>query len=258
MPTVMISGAKLFYRDEGQGAPLLLIHAFPLNSVMWEPQIAALAPRMRVIAPDLPGFGQSNYASGDSSLDRYADTLAALLDHLELDRTAVLGLSMGGYIAFALLRRHAVRVSALVLADTKAGADSDEAKAKRTENAAVAMAQGQAAIAERVLPTLLSPDAPDSLRAHVRELIDANSREGIAAALRSMARRPDSSDMLAGIAVPTAVIVGEHDTLTPPSESEHLASSIPGATLTVIPGAAHISNLEQPEAFNSALLQFFA
>lgn len=255
MPTVIISGAKLFYRDEGAGQPLLLIHAFPLNSMMWEPQIAALAPSMRVIAADLPGFGHSNYASGDSSLDRYADTLMSLLDHLELDRAAIAGLSMGGYIALALLRRHPQRISALVLADTKAGADSEEAKAKRAENAEIALTQGQDAIAERMLPTLLSPDAPAQLSAQVREFIRANSREGTAAALRAMARRPDSSDLLAGINVPTAVIVGERDTVTPPAEAEKLASAIGGASLTIIPGAAHLSNMEQPEAFNQALLR---
>ncbi len=254
MPTVIISGAKLFYRDEGEGQPLLLIHAFPLNSMMWESQIAALAPSMRVIAPDLPGFGHSNYASGDSSLDRYADTLISLLDHLEIDHAAIAGLSMGGYTALALLRRHPQRISALVLADTKAGADSDEAKAKRAENAEIAMSQGQAALAERLLPTLLSPAAPAQLIDQVRELIRANSREGIAAALRAMARRPDSSDLLAGITVPTAVIVGERDTVTPLAEAEKLVAAIPGASLSVIPGAGHLSNLEQPEAFNQALI----
>lgn len=258
MPTVTISGAKLFYRDEGEGDVLLLIHAFPLNSTMWDAQINAFAARARVIAPDLPGFGQSILGSGDKSLDRYADTLAALLDHLGVARATVVGLSMGGYVAFALLRRHAERVAGLVLADTKAGADSEEAMAKRAENAQIVLEHGQDALAKWVLPTLLSPDAPAETIEHVRGMVRANSREGIAAALRAMAARPDSASMLTSIQVPTAVIVGERDTVTPPDEARKLNQGIGGSTLTVIPGAGHLSNIEQPAAFNAAVAAFLA
>lgn len=253
MPTTSISGAKLFYRDEGEGAPLLFIHAFPLNSTMWEAQIQAFAPHMRVIAPDLPGFGPSILGSGDKSIDRYADTIAALLDDLGIERANVIGLSMGGYTALALVRRHPQRVSALVLADTKAPADTEDARAKRTENAQIVQTHGQDALSDRMLATLLSPDAPDSLSESVRSMVRANSREGLTAALKALANRADATPLLGQIHVPTAIIVGEHDTVTPLSDAQALHQGIANSTLTVIPNAAHLSNLEAPEAFNAAL-----
>ena len=254
MPTTSISGAKLFYRDEGTGAPLLLIHAFPLNSTMWDAQIQALAPMMRVIAPDLPGFGQSILGSGDKSIDRYADTLAALLDDLGIERAQIAGLSMGGYTALALIRRHPQRVSALVLADTKAPADNDEARAKRAEHTQIVQSHGQAALAEQLLPTLLSPNAPDALKTHIHSIAEANSREGLIAALKALANRADATSILRQIDVPTTIIVGENDMVTPLAEAQALHAGIANSNLTVIPNAAHIANLEAPEAFNAALV----
>jgi 3-oxoadipate enol-lactonase len=138
MRTAQLSGAELAYRDEGQGQPILLIHAFPMSSAMWEDQIDALATRFRVIAPDLRGFGATARGSGAASLDQHADDLAGLLDHLGLEKATVAGLSMGGYISFALLRRHRARVERLILADTRAGADSEKAKQDREKNAQLA------------------------------------------------------------------------------------------------------------------------
>lgn len=253
MPSSPINGLELSYRDEGSGQPLLLVHAFPLNSTMWEPQIADFSPRMRVIAPDLPGFGQSELGQNAPTLDYYADTLVALLEHLEIERAAVAGLSMGGYITLALLRRYPNWISALILADTKATPDSEEAKAKRAENARIALAQGQDAIADIMLPTLLSPDVTEALQKQVREIIGMNSREGIAAALHAMAIRPDSSSLLQDIVVPTAVIVGEHDTLTPPEAARAMSMQIRNSEFTIIPQAGHLTNMEQAAAFNAAL-----
>ena len=253
MPNVTISGAKLFYRDEGSGAVLLLVHAFPLNSTMWDAQIAAFAPTMRVIAPDLPGFGQSILGSGEKSINRYADTLAALFDQLGIECAAVAGLSMGGYTAFALLRRHPHRISALLLADTKATPDSDDAKATRAENAEIVRTHGADALADRMLPTLLSDGAPETLHGDLRAIIHANSRDGMAAALQAMAARADASDLLGSITVPTAIIVGERDTVTPPDIARQMSEQIAGSRLMTIARAGHVSNMENPEAFNAAM-----
>ena len=142
MQTATIHGIEMGYRDEGDGTPLVLVHGFPLSGAMWQPQISTLSARYRVIAPDLRGFGASAFGKGVDSLDQYADDLLALLDHLDMPQVALAGLSMGGYIAFALLRRAADRVSALVLADTKAAADSDEARQKREQNARMVETRG--------------------------------------------------------------------------------------------------------------------
>jgi pimeloyl-ACP methyl ester carboxylesterase len=255
MPTANVDGVQLAYRDEGAGRPLLLIHAFPLSGVMWDRQIAALAPGYRVIAPDLRGFGASQIVPGTASLDQYARDLAGLLDQLGLESTpvAVGGLSMGGYIAFAFLRRYRERVSALILADTRAQPDTEDARRTREQNARLAEEQGPGAIADQMLPKLISPDAPDALRAEVRRMIEANDRAGIAAALRAMAARPDSTPLLSEIAVPTLILVGAEDGLTPPSDAQAMHAAIPDSRLVELPGAGHISNLEAPDAFNAAV-----
>jgi pimeloyl-ACP methyl ester carboxylesterase len=258
MKTAQINGIELAYRDVGAGQPILFIHAFPLNGAMWERQTAEFAPRHRLLAPDLRGFGESARGSGAASLDQHADDLAALLDQLGLDKVIVAGLSMGGYISFALWRRHRARIAALVLADTRAGADTEEGKQGREKNARLAEEQGSGAIADQMLPKLLSAGAPAALRDEARRMIEANDRAGVAAALRAMAARPDSTSLLASIDVPTLVIVGAEDALTPPSEAQAMFEAIPGCRLAEIPGAGHLSNLEAPEAFNSALDEFLS
>src|SRR4029450_9593120 len=179
MKTATINGIDMAYRDEGEGPPVLFIHAFPLHSVMWKQQVAAFSARHRVIAPDLRGFGETARGSGAASLDQHADDLAALLDPLGIDRATLAGLSMGGYISFALWRRHRERISALILADTRAGADSEEAKQGREKNAKLAEPQGSGAIADQMLPKLLSPNAPAALRDELRGIIESNDPAGI-------------------------------------------------------------------------------
>jgi pimeloyl-ACP methyl ester carboxylesterase len=256
MNTATVNGIAITYHDEGAGEPLLLIHAFPLNSAMWVRQIAGLAPRCRVIAPDLRGFGETARGSGAASLDQHADDLAGLLDHLSIARALVAGLSMGGYVSFALWRRHRARIAGLVLADTRAGADSDEGRQAREQSARLAEQQGPAAIADQMLPKLLAASAPTPLRDEVRQVIEANDRAGIAAAQRAMAARPDSTPLLAQIDVPTLVLVGAEDALIPPSEAQALHAGIAGSRLVEIPGAGHLSNLENPEVFNAAVEEF--
>ena len=256
MQTVEVSGIELAYRDEGAGPPILLIHAFPLSSAMWEDQIDSLSARFRVIAPDLRGFGATARGTGAAGIDQYADDLASLLDQLKIERATVAGLSMGGYIAFALLRRHPARVERLILADTRAGSDSDQARQGRESSAQLAEAEGAGAIATQMLPKLLVAGATDEVRDEVRKIIATNDRAGVAAALRAMAARPDSTPMLASIDVPTLIIVGSEDALTPPSESRAMNAAIGGSRLVELAGAGHLSNLEAPDAFNAAIEEF--
>jgi len=256
-----IGGVELAWGDEGRGAPVVLLHAFPLNCKMWAPQVEALADGYRVITPDFRGHGESGTAAEDSTMERLAEDVRGLLDHLKLERVVLGGLSMGGYVAFAFYRCWPERVSALILADTRASADTEEGRKARYETAEVAEREGSAAIAERMLPKLLAPathERKPEIVAAVREMILEASPAGIAAALRGMAARASAFDLLPQIKVPTLILVGEQDVLTPPADSEAMAKAIPGSTLVKIPEAGHLSNLEQPERFNQALLEFLS
>jgi 3-oxoadipate enol-lactonase len=253
-----INGGRLAYEDVGVGEALLLVHAFPLSGAMWRPQVAALSGRYRLIVPDLRGFGASELRAGPALMEQHAADLLALCDQLGVERFALCGLSMGGYISFAIMRAAPERVRALVLADTKVGADSAEAQAAREANAHLAEEQGAAALADKLIPGLLAPAAGAALRAELRTMIAANPPQGIAAALRGMAARPDSSATLAAISVPTLVLVGSEDGLTPPAEAQKIHTAVAGSQLVEIPGAGHLANLEQPALFNAALERFLA
>lgn len=252
----MLNGIRMHYEDGGAGPAVLLLHAFPLSGAMWRAQVAALRDRYRLIVPDLRGFGGSDAPPGSYTMDQQADDVVALLDQLGLDQVALCGLSMGGYIALALMRSHPARVRALALCDTRAGADSEEGKAGREANARLAEERGPAAIADKMIPGLVAPGAPQELRDELRALIVANSADGIAGALRGMAQRPDSAPGLAAIAAPTLVVVGAEDTLTPPAEARALHEAIAGSRLVEIAGAGHLANMERPAEFTAALRAF--
>lgn len=256
-------GATLAYEDVGEGQPVVFLHGFPLDHSMWAPQLRALAAMARCIAPDLRGLGESRGDSrGDSpSMERHADDVAALLDALAIPRAVVVGLSMGGYVALALWRRHRARVGALALVDTRAGADGDEAREKRHQLIALARAEGSAAVAERQLAGLVGKTTRAERPAVVEALRATMTRapvEGIVGALEAMLARPDSTPLLATIDVPTLVVVGDEDIVTPPKEARAMAAQIPGARLEVVPGAGHMSNLERPEAFTAVLRGWLA
>ena len=248
----------LAHADVGHGLPVVLLHAFPLNRTMWEPQIATLFGECRCIAPDLRGFGDSP-KSGPWSMDRFADDVAALLDALQIEKAVIAGLSMGGYVSLAMWRRHRARVRALVLADTRAAADTDEGKQKRDELIALARREGPSAVANRQITGLIGRSTREKqpeLVNQIRTMMAGESVEGIVGALQAMRERPDSTDLLAGIDVPTLVIVGEEDVVTPVKEARAMAAAIRGCRLEVIPEAGHLSNLERPAAFNAALSDF--
>jgi 3-oxoadipate enol-lactonase len=253
-----INGIQLSYDDVGTDLPIVLLHAFPLDHSMWAPQIGALVRQGRSIAPDLRGFGASTPAP-PYSMDQYADDVAALLDALGARPAVVIGLSMGGYVAFALWRRHRARVRALVLADTRAGADTDEGREKRRRLIEVARSRGSGTVAETQLASMVG-DTTRQRRPEVvemvRTLMTAAPVEGIVGALEAMMTRPDSTPTLATIDVPTLIVVGEEDTLTPPHEAQAMHERIRGSRLEVIAGAGHICNLERPAAFTHVLSEF--
>ena len=258
-----VNGIRLAYSDTGEGSPVvLLVHGFPLNRSMWDPQRGALRSiGARVIAPDLRGFGASEAGpAGPLTMDQHADDLVGLLDALGVREPVVyVGLSMGGYVGFAVWRRHPERVRAFVLADTRATADTPAGRNDRLRIALLAeeLDSPQPAM-EAMLPRLFSPHLragalPEQL---VRGMMASSSPRAVADGQRGLAARADSLSTLATISVPTLVIVGEHDVLTPPDESRRIAESIPGARLVTIDQAGHMSNLENAEAFNEAMLGF--
>jgi 3-oxoadipate enol-lactonase len=248
------------FDDVGSGLPVVLLHAFPLSRTMWRPQREALEEEYRVIAPDLRGFGGTRGFDGPPSVDRMADDVAGLLDGLGVrDRVVLGGLSMGGYVALAFARRHPGRLRGLVLADTKAEPDDAQARASREQMITLAREGGARAVIDRLLPRLvgeetvkLRPEVPEEVRA----IASSQTPAGIVGALEAMRDRPDATPDLEHIQVPTLVVVGQQDEPTPLAYAEVLADEIPDALLVDIPGAGHLSNLEQPELFNAALRAF--
>lgn len=244
--------------EVGSGVPILLLHGFPHDRSLWSAQLAAPIEGARLIAVDLPGFGESESASVPS-LDAWADWTIALLDALEIKRAIIGGLSMGGYLAFAIWRRHPERVQGLILADTKAGADSDEARLKRVAMQGTALASGPGAIAEAMLPGMTGRTTRESNPEAVATLDAMMRRASVGAihdALDALRNRPDSTPTLATITVPTLILCGDEDALTPVAESMAMAAAIPDSQLALIPGAGHASCVEDPAAF-SALLSGF-
>jgi pimeloyl-ACP methyl ester carboxylesterase len=254
-----IDGAAIEYDVRGDGEPLLLLHAFPLGLFMWDAQVEALAATRRVVRFDARGFGGSSAAGGPLTMERIADDGALLLDHLGIDKAVVGGCSMGGYAAFAFVRRHPQRLAGLVLQDTRAGADTAEARANRAALAAKVLAEGASAAVDAFLPKLVGETTHrerPAVVALVRERILATPPQAIASALQGLAARADSRETLPTIAVPTLVLVGAEDVLTPPHEAVTMAAAIPRARLDVIPAAGHLANLESPDAVNAALRAF--
>ena len=225
---------------------------------MWAPQTRALTDKWRCLTIDTRGFGESAAAS-PFDVDRYADDVVAILDDAGVDRATIVGLSMGGYVAFALWRRSPERVRALALADTRAGADAPDTRARRHELIEVARTQGVIPVVDRQIVGLLGKTTratrPD-VEAHARAIAETSSVDGVIGALEAMLARPDSTPTQSTITVPTLVIVGDEDVLTPQKEARAMHEQIRGSRLEVLAGAGHLSNLEQPAAFNSALTEF--
>jgi pimeloyl-ACP methyl ester carboxylesterase len=238
------------YLEAGAGWPVVLIHAFPFGADMWRPQLARVPDGWRFIAPDLSGLARR------STMDDYARDVARLLDRLEIDDATIGGLSMGGYVTFALFRLAPERFTGMILADTRPAADSADGRAARMKMRELLAARGPRAIAEQMLPKLLSADAGPDLVARVRAMIEAVPSDAIDAALAAMMDRPDSTPDLPRMACPAIVIVGEHDQVTPLAEAERMQAMMPRSRLTVIPAAGHLANVERPDEFSHALHDF--
>lgn len=258
---IQVNGINLGYEEWGAGKPVVLLHAFPCNRSMWAPQINALTQHQpfRVITPDFRGFGESDVPDGPYPMETLANDIAMLLDALQIEDCVLGGLSMGGYAVFAFYRAYRTRVRALILADTRPQADTPEGRAGREENAQLAEREGSQAVVEGLLPRLLTPETlqePTGTMARLRAMMEAATPTGMAGALRGIALRPDSTDLLPQIHCPTLVLVGEEDVITPPAYARLLVEHIPNARLITIPRAGHLANLEQPEVFNQALIAF--
>ncbi len=255
---IEVDGVALAVDVRGEGLPVLFVHGFPFDRTVWRHQLAALS-RWRRIAPDLRGAGDSTAPADGYSMERYADDLVAVLDALGVRQAVVCGLSMGGYIIFDLLRRHASRVRAAVLCGTRPQPDAEETRASRDELAALAMERGTEAVGERLLPRLVAAATPEEQPEVVKQYRDMVRRmpaAGMAGALRAMRDRPDSTPLLPAIRVPTLVVVGGEDRVSPPDVAKAMAASIPGARLAVIPAAGHLAPLEQPLATSRAFADF--
>jgi YbgC/YbaW family acyl-CoA thioester hydrolase len=256
---IMVNGVNLAVEVQGQGPTILFIHGYPFDHTMWRHQLDELEGYRR-IAPDLRGMGQSDAPDLGYSMAIYAADLAALLDTLGENEVVLCGLSMGGYVAFEFLRSWRSRVRGLVLMDTRAEADSPDGRRARDAAAALAREQGSAAIAESMLPRMLSPatreESPATVE-RIRAMMTRTPVPGIVGALAAMRDRPDSESLLPTlVGLTTLIVVGESDGITPPDQARAMAQTIPGARLAVIPRAGHLPPMEQPAATTDALRNF--
>lgn len=260
MKTILVHGVSLATVDQGKGPPILLVHGFPLDHSMWNAQIAALSAHWRVIAPDLRGFGHSEVTPGTVTMEQLADDLTGLLDALGVTEPIVYcGLSMGGYIGWEFFRKHGSRLRGMILCDTRAVADSPETRAARQQSIARLMSDGAEPVAQSMIPKLLTGSTLAShpaLVSAVHRMIVANNPQGLAAAQRGMAERPDSTALLSEIRCPCLVVVGKLDTISTLEEMRAIASKIPNVRLVTIAGAGHLTPMEQPFHTTSAIEEF--
>jgi pimeloyl-ACP methyl ester carboxylesterase len=245
------------YEERGEGTPVVLVHGFPFDRSIWSAQLEELSDEARVIAIDLPGFGESEpLGEEEASIDGYADAIARLAGETGLDRLVIVGHSMGGYVALAFARRHPEMLAGLGLVCTRPGPDTEQARQGRYTMIENVRDKGAQAVVDAMLPRLLSSSTREEqpgVEEQTREVMLRQGSDGIIAALQAMASRPDSSPMLAQIEVPTAVIGGADDAIIPAAEEDLMAATIPGATQLRIDGAGHMPMLEQPERLNEAL-----
>jgi 3-oxoadipate enol-lactonase len=260
MQHISVTKGTIGVLAQGKGSPILFVHGFPLSHAMWQSQIDAFGRKYRVIAPDLRGFGESNVTSGTVTMEAFADDMHSLLHAVFVDQPVVLcGLSMGGYVAWQFLGKYRAQLKALILCDTRAAGDTPAAVAGRQKLADEILTHGSQAALDAMLPRLFSPKTaerhPERV-SEVRSMILRNDPAGLAAALRGMAERPDCTEMLSKIDVPTLLICGQDDQITPAAEMRGMAQAIRGAQFVEIPDAGHMAPLENPDAVNAAINQF--
>ena len=258
-----INGWGINYESSGNssGRPVVFIHGFPFSQEMWNPQVLPLSFDYRVITYDIRGHGESDVGDGQYLIEFFVDDFIGLLDHLKVDRAIVVGLSMGGYIALRAIERNPERFRALVLCDTRSEADSNQGKIKRALNVRLVKTEGVRKFAEEFVDTIFTPETfktkPNTVKS-IQEIIEKTSPISIAGTLVALAARTDTTPSLSKIIVPTLILVGEHDALTPVTSAESMHEKIRNSEFHIIPKAAHMSNLENPDEFNQHLVKFFS
>lgn len=261
MPRIRVNGISMNFVDQGSGMPVLLVHGFPFSHEMWKFQIDELSLNYRVIAPDLRGYGDSEFVTDPvASMDLFADDLSQLLKALHVTEPVIFcGLSMGGYIAWSFFRRHREQLRGLILCDTRAAADAEDVKERRQKLARIVLEQGTVPIAEAMLPNLFADETLQKNESCVQQIktrIIETAAETISAGSLAMAARPDSTPLLSSIDLPTSVVVGVHDKLTSVEEMQQLADGIPEAEFAVLPEAGHLPPLENPTGTNEVIQTF--
>jgi len=255
------SGISLYYDISGpeNGLPVLFIHGFPFSSDMWKPQVEALNSIYRVIVYDVRGHGRTGTGDGQYSVEYFVDDLFALLDHLKLKQVVLAGLSMGGYIALRAMEREPGRFKALILCDTRSDADTNESKVKRANQGKAVKANGSKGFADDFVRAVFFERSFQNNPAAVsmiHDIIEKTDPLAIAGTLLALAARTDTTASLPRFTLPTMILVGELDAITPPHAAIAMNEKLPNAELYVIPNAAHLSNLENPSDFNKRLLAF--
>jgi len=252
--------SDLIYDDVGAGLPVVLIHGYPLCRRMWRPQLAALSGAgYRAICPDLPGFGESSPLAEPACMSRYTDAVIGLLDELGIERAVIGGMSMGGYVLLNLASRYPERLLGAMFLVTRAAADDEAGKEKRTLLVNELRNGNRSIVPDAFTQVLFAPSTSQknpALVAEVRTWMEAASPEGTIYGLLAMRDRADYVHQLAGLNIPALVIGAEHDLAVPPAHSRVLAAGLPQAELKIVDGAGHMANLEQTEAFNRVLLEF--
>jgi 3-oxoadipate enol-lactonase len=258
MIELLPGGLEIAYDEAGSGVPLLFIHGWPHNRTLWAGQMSGLPTQARCIAPDLRGLGEST-VSGPYSIDQYADDLALLMDARGVERAVVCGLSMGGYVALAMLRRHRDRLRGLILTSTRATADTPEAREKRMRLIEFVEGHGVDALAGRQLRAMVGSTTFEhrpAVREALRELMAGAPQAGVIGGLRAMAQREDATDLLPTIDFPTLVVSGAEDSFTPPEELRAMAARIPRSRFELLAGGGHVCPYERPGAFNHVVGEF--
>lgn len=257
MPCARVGNVNIHYRCRGSGPAVALLHGFPLDSTIWQAQLDGLSARWTVIAPDLRGFGSSRPAS-PCTIEDLADDVHGLLSQLGVLPCAVGGLSMGGYVSLAFALRYAADLRGLILVDTRAEADTPEARENRLRMVEKCRAAGPRAVADEMEPRMLAPDAPAEVRSALRAVMESCPADTIEYALMAMRQRRDCTGELGSIRAPALVIVGERDAITPPAVAQSMHQAMPGSRLCIVKGAGHMAPMENPGAVTAAIDDFMA
>lgn len=256
-----VNNCSLSYNDEGpEGAPIIIfIHGFPLNKSMWDKQVKALKDNYRVIAYDIRGHGNSEVGTVNFSIDLFVNDLLSFMDTLEIEKTILCGLSMGGYIALNAVENHPERFNALVLSDTNCTADTSEAKEKRMNTIESIKENGLDKFANDLIINLF---AAESFKKNseeipvVKEMIVKTTTQSLFKSLHALAGRKETCSKLTEIKVPVLILVGEEDKITPPEVASALQEKIKDSQLSIIEHAGHLSNMENEDEFNNQLMKF--